>query len=183
MILNYIKKYEKYSIITSILMIILSIFLIVKPVKSIEIFVVMFSSIMFINGFISLISYFTTPVNSRLFSFDFINGIFTILISVLTFIYRNSLINFFPIIIGAWIIMSNLIKLQLSINLSGIKNSGWIFLVIISIITIILGLVIVVNPFESLIVITLLTGILLLTSEVINLIESICILINIRNLK
>ena len=79
--------------------------------------------------------------------------------------------------------MSNLIKLQLSINLSGIKNSGWIFLVIISIITIILGLVIVVNPFESLIVITLLTGILLLTSEVINLIESICILINIRNLK
>ena len=51
MILNYIKKYEKYSIITSILMIILSIFLIIKPVKSIEIFVVMFSSIMFINGF------------------------------------------------------------------------------------------------------------------------------------
>ena len=47
MIKEYIKKYEGCSIIVSILMIFLSIFLIAKPLESLEVFTVIFSIIIF----------------------------------------------------------------------------------------------------------------------------------------
>ena len=50
MIKNHILKYEKYSIIVSIMLIILSIFLIGKPMESLETFVIAFAIIMIING-------------------------------------------------------------------------------------------------------------------------------------
>ena len=50
MIKEYIKKYEGCSIIVSILMIFLSIFLIAKPLESLEVFTVIFSIIILITG-------------------------------------------------------------------------------------------------------------------------------------
>ena len=46
-----------YSMIISILMIVLSLCLIFKPVKSIETFVLLFSIIMLVNGVIGVVTY------------------------------------------------------------------------------------------------------------------------------
>lgn len=56
MIKKYIKKCEMYSMIISILMIVLSLCLIFKPVKSIETFVLLFSIIMLVNGVIGVVT-------------------------------------------------------------------------------------------------------------------------------
>lgn len=182
MIKNYIKNYEKYSILISILLIILSVLLILKPMKSLEVFIIIFAIIMLINGAMNFISYFTTEKESRLFSFDLIIGIITILSGILMLIYRVELISTFSIILGIWIIINNLFKMQLSVNLSSIPSSGWIGLMILSILMIVLGVLLVINPFGSIVTITSLTGTLLLISEVINLFESIYILNKIKNL-
>lgn len=180
MIKKYVKNYEKYSILISILMIILSIFLILKPLKSLEVFVIAFSIIMLINGISSFISYFQIDKEERLFSFDLIIGLITIISGIFIFIYRLDLINIFPIILGIWIIVNNLFKIQLSINLSVIKNSGWVYLVILSILMIVLGILLITNPFSSAVTITALSGIFLLISEIISLCESIYVLSKIK---
>lgn len=180
MIRNYIKKYEGYSIFISVLMIILGLILVINPIKSLEVIVIAFSIIMIINGISSFITYFTTSKEDRLFSLDLIIGMSTILYGILVFIFRLDLINILPIVLGVWIIISNLFKLQLSINLISVEGSGFIGLVLISILMIILGVVLIINPFGSSIVITQLAGILLLITEVINLIESIYVLIKIK---
>lgn len=182
MIKNYIKNYEKYSILISILLIILSVLLILKPMKSLEVFITIFAIIMLINGVMNFISYFTTEKESRLFSFDLITGIITILSGILMLIYRVELISTFSIILGIWIIINNLFKIQLSVNLSYIPSSGWIGLMILSILMIVLGVLLVINPFGSIVTITSLTGTLLLITEVINLFESIYILNKIKNI-
>lgn len=181
MLKGYIERCEKYSIIISILMIILSIILIFNPIKSIETLIILFGIILTIDGIISFVSYFTTDKDNRLFSLDLLTGIATIVAGILTIMYRNDLINILPVMIGIWIIFNNLIKLQLSINLSTIISSNWICLLIISILLIILGIVLIVYPFASTVVVTTVVGIIMLISETINLVDSIYILIKLKN--
>ena len=181
MIKNYIKKYEKYSILTSILMIILSIFLIWKPVKSIELLVIFFAAILVIEGISSFISYFTMEKEDRLFSFDLIIGIMTLLTGIFLFFYRKELMSLFPIFLGIWMIGINLFKMQLSINLSSIGYKGWIWLLLTNILMILLGLLLILKPWGTALAITTIAGIFLLVTEIINLLESISILIKIKD--
>mgnify|MGYP004643645863 FL=1 len=180
MIKNYVRKYEKYSSIISILMIIVSLFLIFKPVKSLEFIVLIFGVILIANGLMRIVSYFNIDNEMRLMSLDLLEGIITILTGTLTLVYRQDLINVFPVILGIWIIAKNIVKLQFAINLSTIPNSGWGWLIVLSILTIILGIIIIINPFSTLIAITLLSGILLLVTELCDLIESIYVLIKLK---
>mgnify|MGYP004457873839 CR=1 FL=1 len=179
MIRDYIKRCEGYSIVISILMIVLSIFLMINPLESLEAFVIMFSFIIILNGVAYFVSYFNMPKKDKLFSFDILMGLITLIAGILIFIYRANLINIFPIILGIWIIVSNLFKLQLSINISTVIDSG-VFLIILSILMIILGILLIVNPFTSLITITMAAGICLLMTSIVDLIESIYVLIKLR---
>ena len=54
MIRNYLKNFEKYSILISSLLVILGIFLLVSPMKSLEVAVIFFAAIMIVNGIVVL---------------------------------------------------------------------------------------------------------------------------------
>lgn len=183
MIRDYVKKYEGCSIIVSILMIFLSLFLMFKPLESLEVFTVIFSIIILLSGLGYLISYFTISKESRLFSVDLLMGLVTVISSIMLLIYKNDVINIFPVILGIWIIVSNLFKLQLSINLSLVLDSRCLWLVLITILMILFGIILIVNPFTSFMTITSCAGLLLLITEVVNLTESIYVLTKIKQVK
>lgn len=182
MIKGFIKKSEIYSSIVSVLMIILSIFLICRPLKSIVALIISFGIILIVNGIGGLITYFTTKKEDRLFSFDLILGLFTMLAGILILVYRIELLPVFPVVLGIYIIVNNLFKLQFAVNLSSVKNSGWIWLVVMAVLTIILGVLLIVKPFSSTIALTTIAGIFLLVTEVINLFESIYIIFKIKKM-
>lgn len=183
MIKDYIKKYEGCSIIVSILMICLSLFLMFKPLESLEVFTVIFAIIILLSGLGYLISYFTISKESRLFSIDLLLGLVTIISGIMLLVYKKDVINVFPIILGIWIIISNLFKLQLSINLSLFLDNAYLGLVLITILMIVFGLLLIINPFASFMTITVTAGALLLITEVINLIESIYVIIKLNKVK
>ena len=93
MIRDYIKRCEGYSIVISILMIVLSIFLMINPLESLEAFVIMFSFIIILNGVAYFVSYFNMPKKDKLFSFDILMGLITLIAGILIFIYRANLIK------------------------------------------------------------------------------------------
>lgn len=183
MIKDYIKKYEGCSVVVSVLMICLSLFLMFKPLESLEVFTVIFAIIILLSGLGYLISYFTISKESRLFSIDLLLGLVTIISGIMLLVYKKDVINVFPIILGIWIIISNLFKLQLSINLSLFLDNTYLGLVLITILMIIFGLLLIINPFASFMTITVTAGTLLLITEVINLIESIYVIIKLNKVK
>lgn len=183
MIRDYVKKYEGCSIIVSILMIFLSLFLMFRPLESLEVFTVIFSIIILLSGLGYLISYFTISKESRLFSVDLLMGLVTVISGIMLLIYKNDVINIFPVILGIWIIVSNLFKLQLSINLSLVLDSRCLWLVLITILMILFGIILIVNPFTSFMTITSCAGLLLLITEVVNLTESIYVLTKLKQVK
>lgn len=183
MIKDYIKKYEGCSIVVSILMICLSLFLMFKPLESLEVFTVIFAIIILLSGLGYLMSYFTISKESRLFSVDLLFGLVTIISGIMLVVYKKDVINIFPVILGIWIITSNLFKLQLSINLSLFFDNTYLGFVLITILMIIFGLLLIVNPFASFMTITVTAGTLLLITEVVNLIESIYVIIKLNKVK
>lgn len=183
MIKDYIKKYESCSIIVSVLMICLSLFLMFKPLESLEVFTVIFAIIILLSGLGYLMSYFTISKESRLFSIDLLLGLVTIISGIMLLVYKKDVINIFPLILGIWIIISNLFKLQLSINLSLFFDNTYVGLVLITVLMIIFGLLLIINPFASFMTITVTAGTLLLITEVVNLIESIYVVIKLNKVK
>ncbi len=175
-----IKKKEIKGIFVSLLLIVLAVFLMMKPLEIVKTLIQAMGIILLICGCIDFMSYFKRSEEEKLFDYGLFKGIMEICIGILFIFKFEVLTSIFPIIIGLVIIFINIFKLQLSINLKQIENSNWFVGVIISALSIILGIVIILNPFDSVKVLIITSGAIILVSEISNIIYSLLILSRIK---
>ncbi len=180
MIIEYLRKFEKQSIITSILLILVAIFLIAKPGIALSTAVTIFGVIILVYGVINIISYVLEEPEVRAFSNELIMGILLTILGVIILFNKALFISILPIITGMWIVIRSIMKFQLAINLKSTLTDKWGWLLVSSIIMCILGIIIVANPFEAIFTITRFIGIMLIITEVFDLIESIYVLIKVK---
>ena len=171
---DIIKKKEIKGILGSLLLIVLSVFLMLKPIEIITLIKVI-GMILLICGVFDFTNYFVNKKEESLFDYGLVKGIIEITIGVLFIFKYDLLINLFPCILGLIIVFINIFKLQTAISLKEFE-SNYMTGVIISSLSIILGLVIVINPFETLEVVIIVSGAVLLISELSNIIYSISVL-------
>ena len=177
---KYIRKLEKNSIIISLFLIALALGLIFKPAELIIILIRLFGIILAGMGIVHIIAYYKVGNEYEMFRYNLIQGIVEVCAGIY-FIFRSIVIqNVFPIVIGVWIIYQSALKFQLSFNLKNMDGEGWIPILITAICSLVLGMIIICNPFASSIAITTIVGVVLLISEVLNCFESIWILRNIK---
>lgn len=172
---EFVKKYEKNSIWISVLMLILAIFLIFRPIASSLATVYMFGMFVLIDGIIHIVSYFKTEKNDRLMNFEFAEGILSILSGLLIFYSAEYLVAVLPILLGVWIIVKSIIKMQISMNVRTDIQSNWVLILIFSIISLLLGIFILFNPMYGYVTISIM-GIFIAIYEILNIIESVYIL-------
>lgn len=177
---TYLKKYGTHSLVISLALIVLSVFLIFKPVDSINVLMIIFGVIVSIDGLIHFISYFASPKELRPFSFELAQGILEVVAGFVFITHPGWLIAILPFIIGIWIILESIIKFQLSINMKDMPESNWIIMLILSIITIALGALIIANPTQTAAVAVSLCGVGLLISESLNAIECVYIMMKLK---
>ena len=154
MILDYLKKYEKGAIITSILLIIISIFLIAIPGIVLSTLVTVFGIIFFAEGLINIISYIFEDKEIRAFSNELILGIILLVFGLIILLNQVAFISILPIIIGMWLIIKSVMKFQLAINLKSMMTEKWGWVLASAILMFIFGVLIVLNPFATVITLT-----------------------------
>lgn len=172
---DIIKKKEIKGILGSLLLIVLSVFLMLKPIEIIGTLIKVIGMILLICGVFDFTNYFVNKKEESLFDYGLVKGIIEITIGILFIFKYDLLINLFPCILGLIIVFINIFKLQTAISLKEFE-SNYMTGVIISSLSIILGLVIVINPFETLEVVIIVSGAVLLISELSNIIYSISVL-------
>lgn len=146
-----------------------------KPIEIIGSLIKVIGMILLICGVFDFANYFVNKKEESLFDYGLVKGIIEITIGVLFIFKYDLLINLFPCILGLIIVFINIFKLQTAISLKEFE-SNYMTGVIISSLSIILGLVIVINPFETLEVVIIVSGAVLLISELSNIIYSISVL-------
>ena len=177
---QFFEKYQKWSLIVSALMFLLAIFLIFRPLESLSTFIILFAIIILVNGIIKLIQYFRTDAQMRMMNFGLAEGILSILAALIIMISSNALIAFLPIMFSIWIIIQSIITIQLAMGLKFANVKGWWVMLILSIVTLLLGILVMFNPFASMAVTTTTVGIILAITQAINLVEGIVTIIKMK---
>lgn len=173
MILEFLKKYEKESILISALLIIVAIFLIAKPGIALSTVVTLFAIVFLVDGIINIIAYMMEDAEIRAFSNELMMGILLVILGLIILLNQPLFISILPIMIGIWIFIKSIMKFQLAINLKSAVAERWGLLVVSSILMAILGILIIANPFEAIFTLTRFIGIMMLVAEVINICESV----------
>lgn len=169
---DFIKKYSRNSILVSIILIVLALFLIFKPGFSINLVMITLGAILAFYGITQTVSYFSNSRDIQFFNFKLVIGILCLLTG-LVFIFNPTFINsILPLIIGVWIVIKSVTSLQLALNIRNSGSNNWQMMLILSIITFIIGLIIVINPFQALETAISICGGFLLISEIINIFET-----------
>lgn len=168
---GYLKKYGTNSFIMSLILIVFSIILIIKPIAILNTVMIIVGIIIFLDGIMHFISYAKKPDQFKTLNVELAQGIIESLVGAILIFHPTWLVSIFPFLIGAWIIYESVIKIQLAITYRESSNNKWIIMLVLSILTIILGLYLMINPIESVATVIRICSIGLLISEILNAIE------------
>lgn len=158
-------------LVISVIAIILGVYLVMSPTLSVKTASVLFSIYAIVYG-ILLIIFDIKLIKAKIPFEGIVGGVLSILVGLSLLCKTEIIATIFSVVIGIWIasISFNKIKFALAIKK---KGSPWGFMLFISIIDFIIGLLILLDPFEATISMTVFAGIMLLVHSIINIIEII----------
>lgn len=173
---KYVRKLGRNSIILSIVLLIFGLLMFTKPVSTINVLMIVFGVILVLSGLVHLVSYFAIKDEYRLFSSELVQAIIYIILGFVLMINYYNISYLLPIVLGIWIIVDSIFRLQISLNIRDIYDSHWGVLLAMSILTGLFGMIVLFNPVESLAMLTRVCGAILMIVELISIFEDISII-------
>lgn len=173
---KYIRKIGYSSIVTSILLIILSFFMMLKPVGTANILMLVLGYIFIVDGLIHFISYFSIKADYRFFSYELAQAILYIILGFIIVYNSNAITKALPIFLGIWIIIDGIFRIQIAFNISGLRNIRWGIMLCLSFIEILFGVILIIKPFESLETLTVVSGAMLMISQLFDIYDDVFVL-------
>ena len=178
---NFIKKIGWTSILTSIVFAVLGLIIYYNPNTTFTVITYIIGAIFIIMGIPRIISYFKAKSDYEAYNYDLIYGIIAILLGIVVMICSNFIEAFLRIAIGVWIIYSGAIRIGAAIRLQRLSANkyAWITVLAIAILMIIFGFYIVVVPGSIVSAI----GILMVIYSIMDIIEEVIFMKNVKNLE
>lgn len=176
--LNKLNKFLYSSIIISIIMFIIGLIFIIYPEVSFTTITYTLSILLIINGI-----YFLIEKESSIFFSSFLTlGVIELLLGIIMLVNPDIVKTLFPLVAGIIMITKSTLDLRLSILLYRNNINSWLSLLICSIISIICGLIIILNPSIGTIALTTSLGILITVYSISNIIDTIIFKKNIKKI-
>ena len=179
-IIENIKKSCKESFIAAFLLIVFAIVLLINPENFMSSAINVFGYIGVFFGVINLVIYFRIPKEKRLYSTNFGNGLLLFLSGIIAFFKTEILTDMITIIIGGYLIFRNIDRSNMAMMLQNDTKKLWIFILVTSIINILIGLFIAINPFDNWVSLKTLLAILIMVSEGIIVIQNLVVLLGVH---
>lgn len=136
---------KKYDLVTSIVLLILGILLVIVPGNIVTAIIRIFGFIILAIGIISIVS--CSKAKSQ--NVDMVYGILIVILGIVFISNPHVIASIIPFLLGLWIIVKSVIRLQLVLLLKRNNTNDYIKPLVVNIITLILGLILVFNPFKG----------------------------------
>lgn len=174
-----IRKFNIRSIITSIVLMLLGVAIIVNPNAILSIIVKILGVGIILDGVWHIFQFTNETWEEKAISIKLVQGLGEIFLGIMAIIHSVWVISVLYIIIGLWISMESILKLQMCILLKNDIINKKIPL-IISILGIVIGIFIIANPLIASKYINIMMGWTIIVAELPNLIESIYLAIKLK---
>ena len=174
--LNKLNKYLNSGIILTIVFLLVGGILIVKPDISFNIISYLIGVSLVVSGIYLFI---IDSKTNNIFINVFLYAILLTLIGILIILNPVTLKVILPIFLGLWFLISGIFKIRLDIYMK--DEPYFILSLITNIITVICGVILLINPVESISAITISLGIIIVISSISSLIDIIIFKKNINS--
>ena len=104
------------------------------------------------------------------------------MLGVIILLKPTNLTILLTIILGVYILSNSITNIRIAIDLKG-EDIPWIIMLIIGIIDLLAGIIIIINPFEASISLTIFIGIMLILHAICNMIDIFTLKLNIKKIK
>lgn len=157
-------KEMKWSMLLSAaLYVVLGLVLVIFPATTARTICYMIAGIAIVVGLVNLVVYFTRNITRNYYRNDFVTGLLMLVLGIFVIYKADLVIALVPFIIGLCIIVSGLFKLQGALDVQRMGGNSVVILGL-SIVNVVIGILMVINPFESALLLYRLLGVGLLFS-------------------
>lgn len=166
-----IRGYSKSYYISAILGIVLGAALLVWPQTSMQTFCYVLGTCSVVLGLVKIVMYFMKDRLANLMQPDLVVGISALAFGIFVLVKSEFVLSFLPFLTGVFLLLGAVIKLQSALDLRHLGLSKWWLILIAGAASLILGILLVVNPFEAARVAVILIGAGLLADGAVNLLD------------
>ena len=169
------KKIFWISIVSTLVMLIFGILLFVFPETVIKSIAIGLGTIFIMIGIVPIINYFRYRKSGFSTTFSFMMGVFCIVVGLILLMNENILGTIIPIITGVWMIINGINRISIAMDLRDDKVSYWVITFIYAIITLIAGVLLILDPVNGGKLVTKTIGIIICIYTVIDLVDLILV--------
>ena len=167
-----IKKILWPSLVSSLVILILGFLLVFQSEVTLMTISYIIGAILFAIGIIAMIRFFTNKSEDSFSQLNIVYGIICILAGIF-FVKEPKMIgSIIPVVLGIGIIINSSIKVQQALVLKNVKNKYWTISLVISLLSLVCGVVLLFNPFSGAVVLTKIIGIFLILYAVLDLVNT-----------
>lgn len=142
-----VNVFVKSTIITSIFLLALGLLLIFKSDATILMVSYVIGAVLIALGIVAIINFLRSK--SELYHLDIVYGIVTIILGVLVIKNPKVIGSIIPFVVGVGILINSGTKLKYALDLRENKESVWKYTLLIAIVSALLGVLLIFNPFKA----------------------------------
>ncbi len=165
-----LNKIFNLSIITSVIIFVLGVFLFFEPDTIIRMISIILGVIILIPGITSLLDYRKTKYQPNL-----VTGVITVIIGLILIINTKFVASILPFILGIYFVINGINRLQYALELKRQKISPYRSSFFLSLLIIICGILFIINPFGGAVTITQVIGIFMIIYAILDIWNSMII--------
>ena len=164
--LRYVKS---GMMLLSIAYIVIGMMLLIMPQTSLLWICYAFGAVVLITGIVCLIQYARIRGTGFTAPFMLVGGVITAGLGIFTLAKPQVVASFLPIVFGIFIVVDGLSRIGSAIALAKRKGQKWWVLLLLSIVSVALGILLVLHPFGAAVSVVMVCGILLIVEGAMNL--------------
>ena len=170
---DMLKKMFTLSIFSSIVLIVIGLLLFLKPEGALKTLAYVIGGLILVFGIFGVARY--TKSEKKGFNFDLVYAILSFIAGLIIIINYETLMSIIPIVLGIWIVINSAIKIQYSFYIKSNTSKKWVATLVMSLITLVCGIILLFNPFEIVKTVTRVVGLFIMLYAIVDLIESFMI--------
>ena len=164
--MKMLKELKWEAILTGVLYILLGIVALVIPETMQKTLGYLIGIVLIVAGLISIICYLLRDARENYYHNEFVFGLVGMVVGAAVLYKVEVIISLIPFILGILVLFSGCSKLQDAIDLKRLSYGSWAGMLVMAAINIILGIVLICNPFKAAIVLFRVLGVGLILSGV-----------------
>lgn len=178
-----LSSFFKSILLSSAILAVVGLLLIFQSEATILAIAYVIGGILVALGTLTLIKYIRTIENPLRNELDIVYGIVTTILGVIVIKNPEAMASVIPLVIGVIIIINSAAKLEYSMELRKNGDALWKTTMILSIITVLCGILLIFNPFSGAIFITKVVGILIFVYALLDIISTLMLENTVKSIK